>query len=98
MNVNAVLYKPIGLGVSVLGGLAANAAFRKIWRASSGDDKAPDATDPAQSWRTVLIGAATQGAVFGLVKAAVDRAGATGYKKMTGHWPDDHAEENAKVG
>lgn len=96
MNVNAVLYKPLGLGVSVLGGLAANAAFRRIWRATSGDEEAPEATDPGQTWRNVLIGAATQGAIFGLVKAAVDRAGATGYKKMTGHWPDDRAEEAAK--
>ena len=100
MNVNAALYKPIGLGVSVLGGLAASAVFRRIWRVTAGDDEAPDATDPTQSWRTVLIGAATQGAVFGLVKAAVDRGGAAGYRKLTGHWPDDRADEaqEAKAG
>ncbi|MGW4395080.1 DUF4235 domain-containing protein [Amycolatopsis nivea] len=30
-----------------------------------------------------------QGAIFGVVKAAVDRGGATGYKKLTGQWPGD---------
>jgi hypothetical protein len=98
MNVNAVLYKPLGLGVSVLGGLAANAVFRKIWSATAGTDKKPEATDPRQTWQTVLIGAATQGAVFGLVKAAIDRGGAAGYRKLTGHWPDDRAEDNTKAG
>jgi len=97
MNVNAVLYKPLGLGVSVLGGLAANAAFRKIWSATAGDDKKPEATDPRQTWRNVLIGAATQGAVFGLVKAAIERGGAAGYKKLTGEWPDDHASKDKKA-
>ncbi|WP_369028058.1 DUF4235 domain-containing protein [Nocardia farcinica] len=27
------------------------------------------------------------GAIFGVVKAAVDRAGATGYQRVTGTWP-----------
>jgi len=94
VKVDAILYKPLGLVVSILGGLAASAAFSKIWKASTGDDEAPEATDPEQTWRTVLIAAAVQGAVFGLVKAAVDRGGAAGYRKVTGNWPG--SEKNKK--
>ena len=35
----------------------------------------------------VLAAAAVQGAIFALVRAAVDRAGATGVKRLTGSWP-----------
>ncbi|SNR82863.1 Protein of unknown function [Actinomadura mexicana] len=35
------------------------------------------------------MAAAIQGAVFGLVKAATQRAGAHGVRKATGHWPGD---------
>ncbi|MFE9583210.1 DUF4235 domain-containing protein [Nocardia sp. NPDC006044] len=82
------LYKPLGLLVSVVGGLAANVAFTRVWRAISGEDQAPTATARNYTWSEVLIAAALQGAIFGLVKAAIDRAGAAGYKSLTGTWPE----------
>lgn len=84
-----LLYKPFGLVVSVAGGLAASALFRRVWTALTGEDEAPEATDPDYSWREVLVAATVQGALFGLVKAAIDRGGATGFRKVTGSWPDD---------
>ncbi|HWM06191.1 MAG TPA: DUF4235 domain-containing protein [Actinophytocola sp.] len=89
MNANKVIYKPVGLLIGALGGVAATAVFRKVWTMITGDDEAPDPTDRDRSWRTVLIAASVQGAIFGLVKAAIDRGGASGYKKVTGEWPDD---------
>lgn len=80
-------YKPLGLIVSVLGGLLATALFKKLWGLLAGGDEAPDATDATATWRQVLMAAAIQGAVFGGVKAMVDRAGAHGYQKATGTWP-----------
>ncbi|UGT66943.1 DUF4235 domain-containing protein [Nocardia gipuzkoensis] len=82
------LYKPLGLVISVLGGLAANAVFTKVWTQITGAEQAPASTARDHSWREVLFAAALQGAVFGLVKAAIDRAGATGYQSLTGTWPD----------
>ena len=35
----------------------------------------------------VLAAAALQGAIFAVVKAAVDRGGAVGVQKLTGEWP-----------
>jgi len=85
---NKLLYKPLGMLFSVLGGLAASALFKRVWRAATGDDEAPRATDKDFGWTEVLIAATVQGAIFGVVKAAIDRGGATGYRKLTGRWPD----------
>ena len=79
-----LLYKPLGLLVSVLGGILASAVFKKVWPAASGEQEAPQATSPEHSTKEVLIAALVQGAIFGAVKAAVDRAGAKGFKKVTG--------------
>ncbi len=89
MNLNKVMYKPVGMLVSVLGGLLASAVFNKVWGKATGTDEAPDPTDKKATWGEVLVAATIQGAIFGLVKAAVDRGGAVGYRKLTGEWPDD---------
>jgi hypothetical protein len=83
------LYKPLGLLFGVLGGLVASAVFEQVWKHVSGGGEAPDATDPDRSWSDVLVAAAIEGAVFGLVKAAVDRGGAEAYERLTGVRPDD---------
>ena len=82
-----LLYKPFGLLVSVLGGLAAGVAFKRIWRTIAHEDDAPDAKDLERGWGEIVLAAALQGAVFGGVKAAIDRAGATGFARATGVWP-----------
>jgi Protein of unknown function (DUF4235) len=82
-----LLYKPFGLVASVLGGLLAGALFKRLWRAIADDDEAPSAKDRDRTWREVIAAAAIQGAVFGGIKALVDRAGATGFARLTGVWP-----------
>ncbi len=82
-----LLYKPLGLLVSALGGILAGAVFKKVWKAVSGEQEAPEATSAEHSTREVLIAAMMQGAIFGVVKAAVDRVGAKGFKTITGTDP-----------
>ena len=82
-----VLYRPLSLVVSVLGGILADAVFKKVWAAVSGEREAPVATSSEYSTKEVLVAAAVQGAIFAVVKAAVDRAGAKGIKKITGTDP-----------
>jgi hypothetical protein len=86
-SVAKLLYKPFGLVFSVLGGIVAGAVFKRIWRAVAHEEDSPSATDRQKSWREVVLAAAAQGAVFGGVKAAIDRAGATGFARVTGIWP-----------
>ena len=82
-----LIYKPFGLIVSVLGGIVAGMIFKRVWGAVGREDEAPKATDEAKSWSEVLVAAAAEGAVFGGVKALIDRAGATGFAHLTGAWP-----------
>jgi Protein of unknown function (DUF4235) len=82
-----LIYKPLGLFFSVLGGIVAGALFKRLWRALAHENDAPKATDKNRGWREVVTAAAAQGAVFGGVKAVIDRAGATGFARVTGVWP-----------
>lgn len=82
-----VMYKPTSLACSIVGGLLATAVFNRVWSALGHDEHAPDPTALDHGSREVLFGAALHGAVFGLVKALVDRAGAKSYHKVTGDHP-----------
>ena len=84
-----LLYKPVGVLFSVLGGILAGALFKRIWRAVAHESDAPDATDEGKGWLEVVSAAAAQGAVFGAVKAVIDRAGAVGFARLTGAWPGE---------
>ena len=84
-----LLYKPLGIAFGVLGGIMAGAVFKQVWKLIADEEDAPKATEGERSWAEVLPAAALQGAIFALVKAAVDRGGAIGFRKLTGFWPGD---------
>lgn len=84
-----IVYKPFGLVVGVLGGMLAGAIFKRIWSAVANEEEAPEATDERRGWVEVVAAAAAEGAVFGGVKALIDRAGAAGFASLTGAWPGD---------
>ncbi|HEX8347733.1 MAG TPA: DUF4235 domain-containing protein [Actinoplanes sp.] len=83
-----IAYKPVGILLGIAAGSIAGAVFKKVWQVASGDDDTPNATDEDRGWTEILIAAALQGAIFAVVKAAVDRGGAAGVRKVTGEWPD----------
>ena len=85
--INKAAYKPVGLLLGMGAGVLAGALFKKIWEVASGDGEAPDPVDEERRWGEVLAAAALQGAIFAVVRAAVDRGGAVGVRRMTGHWP-----------
>ncbi|MEU9100171.1 DUF4235 domain-containing protein [Streptomyces sp. NPDC048361] len=87
MKLSKIVYKPFGLGLGIAGGMLAGVVFKQAWKRLSHDDDAPDATDEDRTWREVLIAAMLQGAIYGVVKAGVDRAGATATRRLTGTWP-----------
>ncbi len=87
-----LLYKPVSILVSVLGGALAGAIFKRVWKATAGEEEAPKATDASRRWPEVLLAAALQGAIFASVKAAVDRGAAAGTRKLTGFWPGEQGE------
>jgi membrane protein len=87
-----LVYKPVGMLVSVLGGILAGALFKKVWKIAAGEDEAPEATDARRGWPEVLVAAALQGAIFAVVKAALDRGAAVGTRRLTGVWPGEGGE------
>jgi hypothetical protein len=87
--VNKVLYKPFSIAFSVAGGVAAGFVFKQVWKRLAGAEDAPEATSREYGWGEVLAAAALQGAIFAVVKAAIDRGGAEGVRRLTGDWPDD---------
>ncbi|MFB6396765.1 DUF4235 domain-containing protein [Polymorphospora lycopeni] len=86
-GVNKLAYRPVGLVLGAAAGMLAGAAFRQVWKLIDSEDDAPSATDEDRGWGEILIAAAIQGAIFAVVRAAVDRGGATGVRRLTGHWP-----------
>ena len=87
-----LLYKPFSMVAGILSGMLAGAIFKRVWKAAAGEEEAPTATDIRHGWGEALVAAALQGAIFALVKAAVDRATAEGTRKLTGVWPGDDSQ------
>ncbi|MEU8465592.1 DUF4235 domain-containing protein [Streptomyces sp. NPDC029003] len=87
MKAAKIAYKPVGLALGAVSGMIAGAAFKQAWKIVEGEGDAPNATDEDRSWQEVLIAAALQGAIFAVVKAAVDRSGAVATRRVTGTWP-----------
>ena len=95
---NKFLYKTVSIVVSVLGGMLAGAIFKQVWKLAADEDEAPTATDRRRGWREVLLAATIQGAIFGLVRAALDRGTAEGARKLTGVWPGDDSQPEKNEG
>ena len=69
--------------------MVSGALFKQVWKLVSHKDDAPRALESEYSTREVVLAAAIQGAIFAATKAAIDRAGARGFTKLTGVWPGD---------
>lgn len=85
----ALLYKPFGITASITAGVIAGALFKQVWKHVSDAPEAPEATDRRFGWGEVVLAATIQGAIFGAVKALMDRTGAKGFARLTGDWPGE---------
>jgi predicted metal-dependent enzyme (double-stranded beta helix superfamily) len=82
-------YRPIGLVGGILAGSLSGLAFKQIWKLIAKEEDAPSALQSEYKMPEVVLAAAIQGAIFAATKAAIDRAGARGFTKLTGSWPGD---------
>ncbi|MEV7846470.1 DUF4235 domain-containing protein [Streptomyces cyaneofuscatus] len=87
MKPSKLAYKPVGFALGALSGMIAGAAFKQTWKLIEGEGDAPDALDEDRPWGQILLAAAVQGAIFAVVKAAVERSGAQATRRVTGTWP-----------
>jgi len=81
-----LLYKPFALVFGILGGFVARKLSSWLWSLIDRED--PPSPDVRQTtWVKVLAAAAIEGLIFRVTRAAVDRAGASGFERLTGIWP-----------
>ncbi|MGE3284791.1 MAG: DUF4235 domain-containing protein [Pseudonocardia sp.] len=92
-----IAYKPVGLTLGMIGGLVAGKVFGIIWKRISGEGEVPQPLSDDYSTREVLLAATIQGAVFGLVKTAIDRYGMKGVRRVLDAPPPAHARRNDRV-
>ncbi|MGV9347237.1 DUF4235 domain-containing protein [Streptomyces spiralis] len=92
----SLAYQPVGFVLGWAGGSLAGMAFRATWKAMRHEDDAPDALDRDRRWGEILLAAAVQGAIFAMVRSAVDRAGAKAIERSTGVWPAKEATKKAE--
>lgn len=90
-----LLYKPVGMIAGMISGMVAGAIFKRVWKLAAHETEAPDATDARRGWTEVLAAAAIQGAIFAVVRAAVDRSAAIGTRRLTGVWPGEGGDSAA---
>ncbi len=72
MNGRKLAFKP----VAIVAGAAGSALFTSAWKKVDKGRDVPDAADTTRTWREVMVAAALQGAIFAIIRAAVDRAAA----------------------
>jgi len=86
-----ILYRPLGLVSSLVGGVVAGSVFKQVWKhATPGDNAdAPRALESEYGLREILVASAAQGAIFATTKALINRGGARVFQRMTGEWPGD---------
>ena len=83
-----VIYKPFGILLGILAGLAGKRLFNVVWSKIDEEDP-PKPTTEETSWRKLLAAAAVQGVIFRMTRVVVDRYGAKGWRYVTGVWPGE---------
>ena len=83
-----LIYKPFGIILGIVAGLLGKKAFDFVWEKID-DQEPPEATTEEATWSRVLAAAAVQGVIFRVVRFAVDRWGAIGFRYLTGVWPGE---------
>jgi hypothetical protein len=95
-KVTKLSYRAADLVADMIGGVCASLVFRRVWGLIEQGRDAPKPTDEQRGWREILLAAGLQGAIFALVKAAIDRGAAEGTRKLTGIWPGDTGQPPGK--
>lgn len=94
-NLEKIAYKPFGVAFGLLGGLIAGRIFGVVWKRVSGEDETPQPLSDDYSTREVLLAATLQGAVFALIKTAVDRYGMRAVKRVLDGPPKEEQARRA---
>lgn len=70
---SASVSKPVSIVLGLTGGMLAGVIFKRVWKLAARQDDIPDAADLERGWIEVLLAAGLEGAITGVVKAALNR-------------------------
>jgi len=90
-----ILFMPIGILLgSVLAKRVGESTFIDGWERTRGSEP-PTATTELASWPEVIAAAAIKGSIIAVTTATFTRAGASGFRYITGFWPGEQKREPA---
>ncbi|MSX01774.1 MAG: DUF4235 domain-containing protein [Actinobacteria bacterium] len=93
--ISKIIFMPIGLLLgTVLAKRVGETTFVDGWERTRGT-KPPTATTEIASWPEVVAAAALRGSIIAVTAATFTRAGATGYRYITGFWPGEKTRQPA---
>jgi hypothetical protein len=84
--------KFVFLPISIVGGLIAGIAGRKLFERAWGlfdDEEAPEPEHREVSLPKLLTALAIEGAIFRVSRGLVDRGSRIGFFRLTGSWPGE---------
>ena len=82
------LFIPVSISGGLIGGMIGKRVFQHVW--SWIDDEEPPRADHRDvPWLKILLAAAIQGAIFRVVKSAVDHGTRRAFYNATGAWPGE---------
>jgi uncharacterized protein DUF4235 len=87
-----LLFAPVGIVSGLMAGLAGRKLFARLW-ALIDKEEPPQPEHRAIAWPKLVAALLLEGAVFRLVKGAVDHASRAGFARLTGRWPGKEAPE-----
>jgi hypothetical protein len=91
-----LLYKPFGIAMGMVAGFLSKKMFDLIWGLFD-EEEPPKAKTAETTWTKLILATALQAVTFKVVRAAVERAGAKGYERLTGVWPGDEKADEAQA-
>ena len=91
-----LLYKPVAIVAGIVASALSGLIFKMAWKAVGRGSEAPTPMDSERGWGEILLAAVLHGAIYALVKAAVDRGAAEWTRKETGIWPGGTLQQPGK--
>ena len=82
-----LLYKPVAIVAGIVGGVLSGLIFKNFWKVVGRGSDPPAPLDSERGWGEVLLASVLHGAIYALVRTAVDRGAAEWTRKKTGIWP-----------
>lgn len=89
-----ILFAPVSIISSLLAGLAASKLFEVIW-SKIDDQEAPEPAHRQTSWPKLIAALVLQGAIFRLVRGAIDHEARRIFYRGTHRWPGEDAPDPA---